>query len=181
MMKKIAFCVLLVFIVMPFTAVAAEEGNFIIRPFAGVTLGSENWLRGAGAGVQAKFKLAFLYPGAQAAIEYDAGFAVVELPIFVVLGLGRDFWFMGGWTIPFGTPTLLGAAGVIYELGPTFGLGFNWFPLDLGPGTLKPYTEISYVVANPSAGDPLIEGLGFLAGILLGLKAQIGVSYELSF
>lgn len=164
-----------------FAAEEEEKVGLVIRPYGAITLGVNDFLRGGGLGVQAKYHLGPFYPGVQLLVEYDVGFSVVDMPISVVLGLGPHFWLTAGWTIPFGTATLVGDSVVEYSLGPTFGLGLDaWFlTFKVGPGTITPFTEISFVLATPRADDPLTEGVGGLLGFLLGLKGYIGVAYEL--
>lgn len=108
------------------------------------------------------------------------------MPINLVLGLGRDFWILAGYTIPFGTPTLgKGEDAIEYTFGGlpnTYGLGYQLlrFEAEEAPMAFGLFSEITWTMVSMTNADNELEaGLGNLAGMFAGLKGYIGVNIEL--
>lgn len=144
--------------------------------------GSATIFRAVHAGTQIMYDLGFIHPGVQIGMEYDAWYNVVALPLNVVLGLGKgNFWLIGGWTVPMGTPILVGTT-IQYNFGFNVGFGFNipFLAFKLGPGTLRGIAEVIYTNTTPttSTGTP-VDIFTDILGILTGLKGYVGASYEL--
>ena len=180
-MKKLVLVLLLAVA----SVAAVSAAGFYVSPSADVNVGINNYLRGASLGGQAMFDIGFLALGVEVKAEYDATFRVVDFPLLVILGFGRDFWLGAGYTIPVGDPSLLDANGASlpWELGAfpnTYALGVNFLRVPVPFGAILVHSEISYLVNGPvDATDPLVVGLGQIIGVLVGIKGSAGVAVEL--
>ena len=188
-MKKIVLALLLLTAV---TTVAIADDNsagpgIYIKPSAALDFGIGNYFRGGAFGGTVMFSTGGLWIGAEVIGDIDAGYNIVNFPIFLDIGLGHGFWIMVGQTFAPADPYLrTGNAQVIMKYANfpnTFGLGAAPIGLDLGGTWLRFYSELTYtIIATKSASaadDQLVESTYVLPNILLGLKLYIGVSLEL--
>ena len=184
-MKKCVVLLVLLTVAVSAAQAQADKGpGFYVIPSAALAVGVNNYVRGGEAVCQALYDIRFLSFGVEVKADYDLTFNVFNVPMLLVLGFGRNFWFAAGYTLPAGAPSLTGSSGAIpWQLGGfpnTYEIGLNilHFPTAIGNITIP--TTISYTVNGPvNADDPLVQALGMLLGALAGLKATVGVGLEL--
>jgi hypothetical protein len=185
------FTVLLLFIVLITSVSYAEkmEKNYflMINPRVSAVLDVNDVMRGVGLSTQISINLLFIRLGGEAILEYDYRFHVNSATFLAQLGLGKNFWFSAGYTMPFATPYLddLGTR-VEYEFGGlpnTFGLGFRIPVANLGFARLAAASQILYVVNYPVGGSAIdidiMDLSATLMGLLSGFKGYFSI--ELSF
>ena len=183
-MKKILIISLLALVSF---AAFAEEDSLVIRPAAGVAVGSEDWFRGfvLGAHVQYNFLGTGIHIGAWTNVNYDLWYSNVSLPLALTIGFGKDFYLLAGTTIDLTEPKNPLTETVADPVGTlnTFGLGIHWelFPIGdlLRFGIVSELVYTNYVAE--STGNALEDSLGGLVGILANIKVNAMASLEIGF
>ncbi len=181
-MKKI---VILIIIALITVSAVSAEGDLRIKPFAGLTLGSENALRGGAIGAHIQYNLLGIgiHLGAWTAVNYDTWYQNASLP--VTLTLGKDFYLMAGTTVDLSeasnplTQVAANPAGFFN----TFGLGLN---IDLIPFSesmiLGANGELLYTnYVSESTGDDIGDAFGMLAGLIANIKLFASVNLSFIF
>lgn len=165
-------------------AEGADRGLYIC-PEADLGLGIDNYLRGGAVGASLMYDIGGLAAGVDARVDYDTVFNVLNVPLTLRLGFGRDFWLGAGYVLALGNPVLKNSDGTSVDwafggLPNIYSLGVNVQLAEFASGRLILPGVISFVVNNAQdpAADSLEEGINMLAGILLGLKAYVGVAFE---
>lgn len=184
-MKRFLLAVLIALLCGGALVAEGTESGLFLTPEVDLGLGIGNYLRGAAVGGSVMYDLGGLAAGVDARIDYDTAFNVLNVPLTIRLGFGRDFWFGAGYVLALGNPTLKNDDGstVAWAYGGLpniYSLGINLKLAELPFGRLVIPSVISYVVntAQDPASDSLSQGINALAGILLGLKAYVGVALE---
>ncbi len=178
-MKKLVLVAILVFV----SVVAVSALDFYVTPSANLNLGIGNYFRGASAGGQLFMDFGFLAIGLEVKADYDTAFGNFNVPIMLLLGW-RSFWLGAGYTIGVTPMNVTDSSGtVVWAYGGfpnTYAMGFNLARIPAGPGAITIPIELSYTLNGPlNANDPIVQQLGAVAGFFLGLKASVGVGYEI--
>jgi hypothetical protein len=169
--------VILILCVLATTAVSADTGpGFYLSPAVAIDLGINNVFRGGAVVAQAIGDLGFIGLGLELKVDYDITFNSMNVPMLLLLCLGRDFWIGVGYTLGIGSPSFAGFTWKYGDFPNTYEIGANIFRFDLPFGSLLAQSTISYTVNGPV--DPT-QGVAGFFGAIAGLKATIGAGLEL--
>lgn len=181
-MKK--FVLIMIISMIAISGISAEA-DLIVKPFAGISLGSEDALRGGGGGVHVQYNVlgTGIHLGTWAAVNYDIWYSNASLP--VALTLGKDFYILAGTTFDLSTATNPATLTATAPAGffNTFGLGFNTplIPFSdsmiLGANAELVYTN--YVAE--STGDDVGDAFGALAGLIANIKLFASINLAFLF
>ncbi len=183
-MKK-AIIVLVIALAIVSTA-SAEGIGLLFRPRVAATLSLNNYFRGGALGGQVVYDIlgaGILGVGVEAFVEYDTLFNQGQMPVNLLVSLGRDFYIAAGTVVPFGPLSFISATGdsiqYVYGNFPNnFAIGASFAILPLSESfTIDFFSEISYTLTTPfdEASNPLDD----ITGFLLGLKGYAGIGITL--